>query len=144
MKKLNRRQIRGILLREMSEFLETDTSVSGGDFEFVPAGQNNQDQLIYHIQTESGNANGAIYGSQKELMAADALMDALNSVGGLGQDDLIFRAENFGYIWSEWLKRKNNLNVSPESLKAAALQGRLRFKIKPAPRNQTFGGFYRY
>jgi len=134
MKKLNRRQIRSILLREMNEMM-TGEQVEGGRFELVPEGPRNPDQLQYTIQASSGVKFGNIAHRQAPLIAADGLARALN--GQWEDGDVDFLAKNFGQIWAQYLKREG-LNVSPDDLTAAALDGRISFVIMPAPRNRTF------
>jgi hypothetical protein len=119
----------------MNEIMSAD-QVKAGRFELVPEGPNNPDQLQYTIQTSSGVEFGNVSHRQAPLIAADGLAKALN--GQWEDGDVDFLAENFGFIWSDYLKRYNNLNVSPESLTTAALDGRISFVIMPAPRNQTF------
>lgn len=136
---LSRQNIRNLINEEIRRILREGASGISGNFEIVDP-EGNMPRLAYFVSAGNRSASGNVVGSQSLLIAISTLGSSLKGEKKSHYADWgspshqKYASENAAYMWANQLN-KDGLQVSPEELSQAFLDGSIQIVFKEPPRN---------
>lgn len=136
---ISRQSIRRLINEEIRRILREGASGISGNFEIVDP-EGNMPRLAYFVSDGNRSASGNVVGSQSLLIAISTLGSSLKGEKKSHYEDWgspdhqDWAAKNAAGMWANQLN-KEGLQVSPEELKKAFLDGSIAIVFKEPPRN---------